>query len=139
MPDVSYPHQFRYPVGGDGRSYPGLLLQVRTPQNQEERIEVQAHLDTGAEYSLFDGGIATALGLALADGPIRRFNFTSGAELTARRFQILLLHDDLGEFQLEVAFSLEPIRRNLLGRDFLDLLQVGFREHRLEFYVSPEQ
>jgi hypothetical protein len=32
---------------------------------------------------------------------------------------------------------LDDIQRNLLGRDFFDLVQVGFRENHSEFYVEP--
>ena len=48
-----------------------------------------------------------------------------------------LFHGDLGEFELEIGFSESPIRRNILGRDFFNLLQIGFRERYLVFYVTP--
>ena len=41
-------------------------------------------------------------------------------------------------FELDVCFSEQKLRRNILGRDVLDKLQVGFREHYSRFYVSTE-
>ncbi len=50
---------------------------------------------------------------------------------------VQLAHADLGTFELEIAFSTSEIQRNLLGRDFFDLVQVGIREHHLELLVTP--
>jgi hypothetical protein len=55
-------------------------------------LETHAELDSGAEYSLFDGQLAVDIGL--------------------------------------------PLRRNILGRDFFDLLTVGFDEHHSEVYLG---
>jgi hypothetical protein len=47
------------------------------------------------------------------------------------------MHPDLGSFTLEVGFSSTDIHRNLLGRDFFNLAQIGFRERFLTLYVTP--
>jgi len=40
-------------------------------------------------------------------------------------------------YALEIGFSENPIRRNLLGRGFFNLIQIGFRERYLTFYMTP--
>ena len=61
-----------------------------------------------------------------------------GTVLTATIHPVRLTHSDLGDFELEVGFTSVNIKRNLLGRDFFNLLQIGFRERRQMFYVSLE-
>ena len=61
----------------------------------------------------------------------------AGGVLPATLHAVQLSHADLGTFELEVAFSTTEIRRNLLGRDFFDLVQIGFREHHLAFFITP--
>jgi hypothetical protein len=41
-----------------------------------------------------------------------------------------------GDFNLEIGFTDRQIRRNLLGRDFFNLVQIGFREHQLQYYLN---
>ncbi len=42
---------------------------------------------------------------------------------------LLFENELLGRFELEVGLSTSAIKRNLLGRDFFNLFQIGFREH----------
>jgi hypothetical protein len=137
LPDVSYIHQLDYIVSEDDRSFPGLVIQVRPPDGDAEGFDIQAHLDTGAEYSLFDGGIVAALGVNLLGGEAVTFSPTAGPSIDARWHNVVIAHEVLGDFPLKVAFSTAQIRRNILGRDFLNAIQIGFREHDLEFYVTP--
>jgi len=51
---------------------------------------------------------------------------------------VRLSHPDLSDFDLEVGFSTVPLRRNLLGRDFFSMVQIGFRERHQVFYVKAE-
>ena len=68
-------------------------------------------------------------------------------------FQIDYAYDEDGNLLPRLAFALSRpqnpdrrvdidasvrIKRNLLGRDFFNLLQIGFRERRQVFYVSLE-
>lgn len=139
MQAVIYQHEFLYvfPEENNATSFPGLLIEVRNPVNEGNGIEVQAHLDTGAEYSLFTGEIAAAIGLNLLEGDPVTFSSTAGTEVDARRHGIVLAHEILGNFPMNLAFSTGDIRRNLLGRDFMRLIQIGFREYHTEFYVTP--
>lgn len=136
MTTVSYPYEFRYPYLG-GKALPVLQIQIASPDHPQQPIEIDAHLDSGAEKSLIDGSIAPAISIDLLQGRQYGFQSTSGTGISARLHRVILSHALLGDFQLEVGFSLSQIRRNLLGRDFFDLIQVGFREHQLTFYVSP--
>ena len=99
-------------------------------------IEIRAALDSGAEYSLFDGALAPLIGLDLFAGERFVFSFANGLSLEARIFPVEVSHADLGSFNLPARFSTGPLRRNILGRDFFDLLLVGFDEHRSEVYLT---
>ena len=138
MPDVSYDHQlpYLYPENG-GPPYPGLSIQLQNPTNPDFIVEIDGHVDTGAERCVFDGRMALAIELELMAGQPFTLNATSGPGVPARLHTVRLVHDVLGTFQVEAAFTLGEIRRHLLGRDFLRLVQIGFREHQAEFYVTP--
>lgn len=62
----------------------------------------------------------------------------TGQRLEARSHRVQLRHESLGDFELEIGFSTGHISRNVLGRDFLNLVQVGFRENQLAFYMTPK-
>ena len=137
MISVDYRHEFGYLPAGRNRSFPGLPIQIRNPNVPDQAVEVPAHLDSGTECSLFGGWIARSIGLDLLDGPPRHYASTAGASIEARVHRVALIHHLLGTFPLEVGFSVSNIHRNLLGRDFFNLLQIGFRERHLAFYVTP--
>lgn len=107
-------------------------------QGDTRWLDVHAALDTGAGRSLFDGQIGVALGFGLLDGPPLVMSMMTGTHLETRVHPVRLHHTALGEFRLDVAFSTAPISRNVLGRDFLNMVQVGFRENQLTFYVAAE-
>lgn len=134
---VSYDHDFNYLFSPNQRAYPGLVLRVGTPGTPEQALETDAYLDSGAERSLFDGRIATAIGLDLLNGRRLLYQPTAGQQVEGRLHRVRLSHPDLGIFEIEVGFSTQPITRNLLGRDFFNLIQVGFRERHLAFYLTP--
>ena len=73
-------------------------------------LEIQCHLDSGAEVSLFDGEIAHGI-----------------------------RHEELGEHELRVGFSEQRQARNLLGRDFFNLFRIGFRERQSILLFEPEE
>ena len=73
MIGVSYEHELDYlrdPQSGN--PFPGLWIVVRDIGANRE-LEVQAHLDSGAERSLFDGQIGKAIGLELGTGDALHF------------------------------------------------------------------
>ncbi|MCE7874415.1 hypothetical protein DYH09_29145 [bacterium CPR1] len=77
------------------------------------------------------------MGIDLTGAPSIPYCSAIGISVAGLLAPVTFEHPALGSFQLEIGFSPMHLARNLLGRDFLDLIQIGFREHRLEFYVLP--
>lgn len=118
--------------------FPILSVVVRNPRSLVRSADVIAYLDSGAQRSLFDGTLAGLIGLNLMDGQRMPFASATGLSIEGVVHAICLSHPELGEFNLDVAFSTVPLRRNLLGRDFFNLVQIGFRERQQIFYVKAE-
>jgi hypothetical protein len=137
---VTIQYRFEYPYALDrmGRSHPRLALRLANPGDLTRAVDVDGYLDSGAERSLFGGELAAVLGIELLAGEPQRYESTTGAACAAHLHEVRLLHEDLGVFDLRVGFSTQPIKRNLLGRDFFDRVQIGFREHYSTFYVLPQ-
>lgn len=140
MIQINYEHEFTYLLSDDEEpsSFPGLLVQLRNPGDPELAIDLQCHVDTGAEYSVLGGAIATALGFDLLAGVPLNLLATTGAAHEARLHPVVISHDVLGDFPLAVAFLLGEVRRNLLGRDFLNLVQIGFQENSQRLLITPQ-
>ena len=138
MPDVHYQHELSYLRSESAARgpFPGLWVDIQQIELPGESIAVQAHIDTGAEFSVFNGFIASGIGLDLLAGSPIQLVPTAGQGFGARLHRVQISHDILGPFELNVAFTLDEIRRNLLGRDFLDLIQIGFRERQHTIYVT---
>jgi hypothetical protein len=134
---VEYQHQIEYAYDRKGKRFPRLDFRMST-SSLTDAVDVEAYLDNGCEYTLFNGWLGASLGLDLLSGRRRRFQSASGSFLEAAVHSVHLVHDDLGVFELEVAFSLTEIQRCLLGRDFFNLAQIGFRERYQYFFVTPE-
>jgi hypothetical protein len=136
MPVVAYEYQLDYAYDPDGSRFPRLDFQMARASNTGVTVDVDAHLDSGTERSLFNGKLATVLGIELLRGPQLVYQSASGSHLVATLHSVELAHPDLGSFQLEVGFSSTEIQRNLLGRDFFNLVQIGFHENHLTLYVT---
>ena len=138
MPTVTYTYRFPYGYSSQGQPFPILPIQLLNPADTRRSVEVAAYLDSGTERSLFDGTLALALGIDLLHG--RRITYFSagGTGIDAFVLPVKIRHPELGQFDLEVGFSSITLARNLLGRDFFNLVQIGFREHHLLFYITPE-
>lgn len=137
MPTIDYLFEFAYTYDEQGELFPRLPLGVSHRGHSGEPVDVDGHVDSGAERSLFDGWIGASLGLDILAGPRFAFETTMGSVLTATMHLVQLSHPELGTFELEAGFSSSRIRRNLLGRDFFNLAQIGFRERYSVLYVSP--
>jgi hypothetical protein len=100
---------------------------------------MRAHLDTGAELSLFDGALVVPiLGIDLMAGREVRLDSAGAFAITARIHRLALSHPHLGRFALDAAISTVPIARNLLGRDLFRHIQIGFREFHQTFFITPD-
>jgi len=137
MPVVAYEYQIEYAYDLDGKRFPRLSFQIAKADDPAVTVDVAAYLDSGAERSLFSGRIGAALGIDVLSGPKLVYQSTTDSRLVATLHTVRLIHPDLGSFSLEVGFSTSAIQRNLLGRDFFNLVQIGFREHYLTFYITP--
>jgi len=133
MPVVTYEREFPYPRDSSGNPFPILPVQIEVAG---DAIETHAYLDSGAEYSLFSAAFARVLGLDLQGGARRTYSLANRQRLDATVREVRLTHPDLGSFSLQLGFSDETVR-NLLGRDFFNLIQIGFREQYSTFYITP--
>lgn len=136
MVTVEYRHQFSYRCLEE-ENCPALQLRVSRQNSSESVLDVDAHLDSGASSSLFDGFVIASLGIALINDKLKYYNSTSGNSIEAYVHPVRLTVPNVGDFDLEIGFSNGRIRRNLLGRDFFNLAQIGFRERQLEYYLTP--
>ncbi len=137
MPTVSYDLELDYAHDRDGKRFPRLAFRLANPGVSTRTLDVLAYLDSGSERSLFNGWLGTALGIDILTGRRIRYESAAGGHVSATIHPVRLVHDDLGTFDLEIGFTTSEIQRNLLGRDFFNLAQIGFRENHLCFYVTP--
>lgn len=137
METVSYAYQFNYPSDSNGNPFPILQLRVFNPSDREKGLDIEGYLDSGAEYSLLNGWIARSIGLDLLTGTKRNYSPARGDPIVGRVHRVTFSHPTLGNFEIEIGFSTEPIRREILGRDFFSQIQIGFREKQLSYYITP--
>ena len=135
---VAYAHSFSYQVDSlSGEAFPGLPVRVSLPEEQQTYLDLVAHLDTGASRSIFDGArLVSAFGIDLMDGKEIGLGTVGGFVLAARIHHVQISHPTLGRFTLDAAISTVPIMRNLLGRDFFQQIQIGFREFHHTFHIA---
>ena len=136
---VTYTHSFSYSIDQfSGEAFPGLEVRVSLPGGSADNaVDLIAHLDSGAMRSVFDGSrIVSILGLDLMAGREIKLGFLSGFNLSARIHRLELSHPDLGSFTLDAAITTVPLTHNLLGRDFFQHLQIGFREFHHSFLIT---
>jgi hypothetical protein len=77
MVSVIYRHRFNYREFQSGR-YPILQLRLTYPGN-DDAIDVDAYLDSGAERSLFDGSLLGAFEIPLINEKPKTYASTAGA------------------------------------------------------------
>ncbi len=138
MPTIEYPHVVPYTADeSTGRLFPRILISLSNPQNPDLAVDTHGYLDSGAECSLFQAPFALALELDLTNGKEFDFGSSMGTGGVARACEVVILHDQLGEVTMDIGFVV-GLSRNLLGRDFFDQFQIGFREHHQTVYAVRE-
>lgn len=139
MVKVDYVHTFNYLYDeSTGRLFPKLLITLINPSDPNLKIETDAYLDSGAERSLFKADYVLALNMDFQSGQgVQVGSSLRGTWGEARMHRVRLSHEDVGDFELEIGFIEAPLSRNLLGRDFFNLIQIGFRERQQVFYITP--
>lgn len=135
MVRVDYQYSFNYRQLHAG-SFPIIQVRITRQDNPDVGIDTDAYLDSGAERSLFNGQLLAALEIDLANDKRKLYGSTTGVFITGYHHDVRITVPDVGEFNLEIGFSESQIIRNLLGRDFFNLVQIGFRERRLQYFLN---
>ena len=120
----------------EGQS-PVLQVTISRLDRADDAIDVDAYLDSGTSTSLFNGFLLAHFGLDLINDKKKVFQSIVGSSVEAYLHRVQITLPGVDVFDLEIAFSNGQIARNLLGRDFFNLVQIGFRERRLEYYLNP--
>ena len=133
--NVEYEIDKDYTYMSNGNLAPQLI--VRISSQNGEPVEFAAVVDTGAEFSVFKADYLQSLGLNYIDG--EKINVSSACNtFPVYKHKIILSVLDKINFEVIVGFS-DATRRDLLGRDFLDMVQFGMREHHRQFFLKFEQ
>lgn len=135
MPQVNYTHILNYRLLPNHQElYPVAEIQMLNNGNAVDCLGV---IDTGALVSLISGEYAIALGIDLKSGTNTELS-SLGGPITAwiHSVQVRLL--DL-QFPLKLHFAEARLARNIIGRDVLEKLQVGFREYHNSVLLLVQQ
>ena len=138
MPTVNYDYEFSYREEPTGH-FPIVQIRICNPRDPAFGLDVDGYLDSGATASLLPGWMARSLGFELLAGSRRPYVSAAGPEFEARvhMVQITEVYDtDAEPFLLEVGFATSDVHRNILGRDFFNRMQIGFRENHLVFFLT---
>jgi len=114
---VQYTHQLAYSLDSQGKPFPILQLRILNPADSEQGLDIEGYLLSGNE---------------------RKYGPVVGPTIIGRVHRIRLSHPTVGNFDLDVGFSTQEIHREILGRDFFNLVQIGFRERYLSYYLTTE-
>lgn len=101
----------------------------------EHTADVVVLVDTGAERTLLDGLHVRAAGIDLFQGVEVPFYGFLGSRMTAYGHQARVEIVNLA-IDAEIAFSTQPLSRQVLGRDLLEPFLLAIREGYLELYLS---
>jgi len=124
-----YQRRYDYPLDEEG-----ITLFTRLMTNRQD-ILVEAKLDTGAAFCLFERSCAEQLGVEVEKGYKRRLNTLTGS-FDAYDHEVTLKTLEL-EFDLTVFFPADyAISRNLLGRNWLRLVRLGLVDYDGLLYLS---
>lgn len=103
---------------------------------QDASVKINAKIDTGATYSIFEKRFGEELGLEIETGMRQRFG-TANSHFYAYGFRVTLITADI-EFDSMVFFAEgEYITKNVLGRiTWLDNLVFGLIDYEGKVYLS---
>jgi hypothetical protein len=130
---VSCSIQFEQTIPFD-KGAPAIYVRLIGPGGEDEAL---ALLDTGSQYCLFKGSRAPGIGLILMEGrKISLSTLGGGIQGYLHRVDIEI---EGSRFAIDAVFSLNPIPREILGRDTLfEQVTWGLRESQHEIYFSPK-
>jgi predicted aspartyl protease len=99
--------------------------------------EVLALVDSGSQYCLFSGSRTLGIGIHLLEG--RPIVLSSLGGQVQGYLHWIEIEIQGFRFDVEAIFSLNPIRREILGRHTLfEQVTWGLRESQQEIYFSPK-
>jgi predicted aspartyl protease len=133
--NVNYTHLLSYrTLPNHTGVYPVAEIQVL---NNGSGVDLPAVIDTGALVSLISGEYAIALGIDLKSGVYTELSSLGGTVVAwIHNVQVKLF--DL-QFSLKLHFAEARLARNIVGRDVLEKLQVGFREYHNSVLLLLQQ
>ena len=126
---ISYRQVIDYPT-----NEAGITLLVSLAYGQQ-LLSVEAKLDTGAAYCLFERRYAQRLGIEVESGhPLRMATLTGSFLAYGHELTLWVLDHP---FELMVYFAAdENIHRNLLGRNWVRLTRLGVVDYDGKLFVS---
>lgn len=119
-----------YPVTDEGINLEVLL------KLSDAQVKINAKIDTGATYSIFQRRFAEELGLVVETGIRQRFGTATGS-FDAYGFRITLYAADL-EFDSMVFFAADAsFTKNVLGRiGWLDKIIIALNDYEGKLYLK---
>ncbi len=131
---MAYQLDFEKQVSFDDTS-DGIVLEAEI-RYSDVSVRIDARIDTGAAYSIFERRFGEELGLEIESGMRQRFGTATGG-FYAYGFRVTLLTADL-EFDSMVFFAEDvSFTKNVLGRiTWLDNLALGLVAGAGKIYLS---
>ena len=127
---ISFARRHSYAGPGDTISLPVVL------RSGQETINLEANLDTGAAYCLFERSYAEALGIDVEGGVPMSFA-TANSRFQAFGHEVTISTLDIEVHSLVFFFADSDIVKNVLGRHgWLDRLNVGIVDHEQLLYIG---
>lgn len=130
MPPLVFPYSLHR-----GKNVPILPIGLKTQDTPWWKIN--AYLDTGAFYSIFDDHVARLLCLSLMQGKKMNAVVGDGDQIP---FFLHLVSLQVGgkNFEMEIGFSEKlKVGFNILGLDFLDYYEATFNNEKRIFILKP--
>lgn len=131
---MAYQLDFEKQISFDSTS-DGIALEAEI-RYSDVSVKINARIDTGADYSIFEHHYGEELGLEIESGMRQRFGTATGG-FYAYGFRVTLLTADL-EFDSMVFFAEDTsFKKNVLGRiTWLDNLTLGLVAGAGKIYLS---
>ena len=121
-------------------SYAAAQVGITVPvvlKSGDKSVPLAASIDTGATFCLFRAELATALGLELTNGELKRFR-TANSNFDAYGHEVEMSVLGLTTFSTVYFFADAAINKNVLGRvGWLDRVRLGLVEHNSHIYLAP--
>lgn len=131
MVRVDYDLDFNYREYANQRG-PFLPITLIGPTG---KVDTLALVDSGAQGTLFQGQLASIIGVQLLEGGPEIFSGLGGGSVNARMHKISVEINGY-TIDVEAGFSMDPIARNLLGATFLEHVQFGVRKKHEKFFIA---